>query len=266
MKKLTSLFCATTLLLALTFTVARAAQPFYSCMTDGFGETWSIYSTPTGGGNWTFSGTVNVGLPSAWIISGSGNSITNSVVLTATNPAQDGCTYYTDYFTFSGYTYAGYLSGSWTRFCYLYGAINSGTWTGSIKKGSCGATPIHSFDGPALLGFSPAPATPLSNVENGISFFGLGEDVISISASPNPASDNTNVSYAIAKDNNVTVSVYNFLGQVVKVLVNEPQTAGSYSVNWDATDLSGASVPKGVYFLRAQTNEGVQTQAINIEK
>ena len=42
------------------------------------------------------------------------------------------------------------------------------------------------------------------------------------------------------------------LGQVVRTLVNERQTAGRYAVQWDATNDRGQSMSSGIYFYRVQ--------------
>ncbi|MCH7963405.1 MAG: T9SS type A sorting domain-containing protein [Bacteroidetes bacterium] len=47
---------------------------------------------------------------------------------------------------------------------------------------------------------------------------------------------------------NVSIKVYNILGELVIELVNEEKSAGSYSVTFDASNL-----PSGVYIYRLQT-------------
>ena len=48
------------------------------------------------------------------------------------------------------------------------------------------------------------------------------------------------------------LTVYNVVGQVVRTLVAEHQSAGRYMVEWDATDDSDHSVSAGLYFYRLQ--------------
>ena len=52
----------------------------------------------------------------------------------------------------------------------------------------------------------------------------------------------------------VTVSVYNLLGQKVKTLVDDNQPAGTYSVTWDGTDDSGGEVSSGIYFYQIKSD------------
>jgi len=62
---------------------------------------------------------------------------------------------------------------------------------------------------------------------------------------PNPFNPNTTISYQLPKSGQVTIKVYDVLGNEVKTLVNEYKPAGEYSVNFDAGKLSS-----GVYIYR----------------
>lgn len=62
---------------------------------------------------------------------------------------------------------------------------------------------------------------------------------------PNPFNPVTTVEYALPVAGAVTLKVYNLLGQEVRTLVNDVQTAGTYTVRFDASDH-----PSGVYFYR----------------
>jgi flagellar hook assembly protein FlgD len=44
--------------------------------------------------------------------------------------------------------------------------------------------------------------------------------------------------------------VYNILGQVVRTLMNENQTAGEHKVIWDSKDEQGNPVASGVYLYK----------------
>ena len=48
----------------------------------------------------------------------------------------------------------------------------------------------------------------------------------------------------------VRLVVYDVLGQKVRVLVDEDQSAGYHTVVWDATDGNGSPVSSGVYLYR----------------
>lgn len=66
---------------------------------------------------------------------------------------------------------------------------------------------------------------------------------------PNPFNPVTKINFAISKQGFVTIKVYNMLGRVVKNLVNEIKDVGSYSINFNASELSS-----GVYFYKMEVN------------
>ncbi|MCZ6702240.1 MAG: N-acetylmuramoyl-L-alanine amidase [Ignavibacteria bacterium] len=62
---------------------------------------------------------------------------------------------------------------------------------------------------------------------------------------PNPFNPSTQISYSLTQDADVTLRIYDILGTQVAELVNAKQIAGSYSINFNATNLSS-----GVYLYR----------------
>ena len=77
---------------------------------------------------------------------------------------------------------------------------------------------------------------------------------------PNPFNPTTTIRYEIATPGNVTLTVYNMLGQRVSELVSGAQRAGVYEVSWDGNDLSGRTAASGVYLYRL-TLDGRQSEA-----
>ena len=65
---------------------------------------------------------------------------------------------------------------------------------------------------------------------------------------PNPFNPTTNIEFAIAKSEHVTLKVFNILGQEVATLVNKQLSAGSYKVDFDASQLSS-----GMYIYKLES-------------
>jgi hypothetical protein len=74
--------------------------------------------------------------------------------------------------------------------------------------------------------------------------FGLGQNY------PNPFNPDTQIRYQLPESGEVSLVVYNLLGQEVRVLVQERQEAGFYRAVWDGRDALGRSVSSGVYLTR----------------
>ena len=78
---------------------------------------------------------------------------------------------------------------------------------------------------------------------------------------PNPFNPETKINYLIPVSGGVKLSVYNTLGQLVDVLVNEMQTSGSYSVSFNGSGLSS-----GVYIYQLESGSFVQTRKMILVK
>ncbi|MBN1694137.1 family 43 glycosylhydrolase [candidate division WOR-3 bacterium] len=73
---------------------------------------------------------------------------------------------------------------------------------------------------------------------------------------PNPFKQTTTISYQTLANGKVTLKIFDKLGRETKKLVDEYQTAGSKSVEWDGTDSKGAKVPSGTYFYQITGKNG----------
>ena len=68
---------------------------------------------------------------------------------------------------------------------------------------------------------------------------------------PNPFNPDTTIKYDLAESADVTLQIYNVLGQVVRTLVaSEAQNAGRYQIRWNGMDDRGVPVSSGVYFFQ----------------
>ncbi len=83
---------------------------------------------------------------------------------------------------------------------------------------------------------------------------------------PNPFNLTTTVSYQLPKSNDVNLTIYNIMGQKVKTLVKEKQSAGLYKVRWDGRKEEGMEVSTGVYFYRLKVGSFVETRKMLVTK
>jgi len=96
------------------------------------------------------------------------------------------------------------------------------------------------------------PTTTVEEIENEIpTSFMLSQNY------PNPFNPSTTIRYAIPKAGDVTLKVYNLLGEEIETLVSEKQSAGEREIRWNPVGL-----PSGVYFYRLQVGEFKSTKKL----
>jgi len=78
---------------------------------------------------------------------------------------------------------------------------------------------------------------------------------------PNPFNPATTISYSIPKAGNVSLKIFNVLGQEVRSLINEYQNAGIYKVSFDASSLTS-----GVYFYSLSADNFLQVKKMMLVK
>lgn len=78
---------------------------------------------------------------------------------------------------------------------------------------------------------------------------------------PNPFNPSTRINYQIAKDDFVTLKIYDIIGNEVADLIHEKQPAGKYSIDFNA-----AKLPSGVYLYRLQVRDYIQTRKMTLIK
>ncbi len=85
--------------------------------------------------------------------------------------------------------------------------------------------------------------------------FSLGQN------QPNPFNPLTTIEYSLANDGPVRITVYNSIGQLVAVLVDEFQSKGIHRVEWNALHQ-----PSGLYIYRLETDGFSATKKMFLQK
>jgi hypothetical protein len=97
---------------------------------------------------------------------------------------------------------------------------------------------------------------------------------------PNPFNPSTTIRFSIPRMSNVTLKVFDVLGNEIKTLINEEKPAGSYEVEFNAVSHSGLSgisdlpsgisakggYASGIYFYQLRTADFVQTKKMMLIK
>jgi subtilisin family serine protease len=170
-----------------------------------------------------------------------------------------------DYSTDSG--------ANWTRIATLTGNPGSFIWTVTGPPSDQCRVQVTCYDMVGVSGsdlsdddFCP-PYGPASNGDirrGGMKIVGP-DDAPTVTAlyqnTPNPFNPQTSIRYSLVNGGYVRLDVYNVRGQRLVTLVDENQTAGFKSVDWNAS-----GVASGVYFYRLQAPDFVQTRKMTVMK
>ena len=76
------------------------------------------------------------------------------------------------------------------------------------------------------------------------------EQIFHLSNYPNPFHSNTTISFELAKESDISISIYNIKGQKVKSLTNANYETGTHSVTWNGKDDNNKSVASGIYYYK----------------
>ena len=143
---------------------------------------------------------------------------------------------------------------------------------------SSGVFAISHLDFPHKMIFLPERVVFLANVheETGIISFSLGQPQAKPAARgndgplpieyalydnyPNPFNSATTIHFSVAEAGNVKLTIYNILGQQVRLLTNETRPAGRYSIRWDGRNAQGGPIASGVYFYRLEANDYIEVK------
>lgn len=98
---------------------------------------------------------------------------------------------------------------------------------------------------PALLDFPTGPQPP-----------GPDDANLVLQNYPNPFRDETTIEYSIVEEGEVSLDVFDALGQAVVTLAVGHREPATYTVAWDGRSANGREVPTGIYVIRLSTPQG----------
>ena len=83
---------------------------------------------------------------------------------------------------------------------------------------------------------------------------------------PNPFNPNTTIRFDLPRATDVSIVVFNLLGQKIKTIERAQMNPGYHSIIWNATNDFGSQVSAGMYFYQLRTNEFVKTKKMILLK
>ena len=67
---------------------------------------------------------------------------------------------------------------------------------------------------------------------------------------PNPFNPETTISFSVPESGHVTLTIFNLMGQQVRVLIDEMVDRGEINIKWNSVDEAGNNVSSGIYLYR----------------
>ncbi len=83
---------------------------------------------------------------------------------------------------------------------------------------------------------------------------------------PNPFNPTTQIDFTVPFTSDVTIQVFNVMGQVVRTLADSRYSGGLHTITWDGLSDAGSTVGAGLYFYRMTAGDFVQTQKMLLMK
>ena len=131
------------------------------------------------------------------------------------------------------------------------GGVPNGNYDIRIQGNGPNGTPVHQRTISVNVGFVGITGNNGSVPKD----YGLSQNY------PNPFNPVTNINFAIPEAEFVKISVFDMLGRETAILVNEKLNAGTYTVDWNASDM-----PSGVYFYKIQAGSFTEIKKMVLVK
>ena len=114
-----------------------------------------------------------------------------------------------------------------------------------------GFTEVTSGNGTLILGVNASAAFLSINGESLPEVFTLHQNF------PNPFNPVTNIIYAMDITSDITITVHNIQGQLVKNLFIGNVKPGQHTVSWNGTDRTSQPVPSGIYIYSIKSSRQI---------
>jgi hypothetical protein len=128
-----------------------------------------------------------------------------------------------------------------------------------------GSVISNNYDGKSALDFPARSITTLSftgALTTEVDGAPMIPGVFSLSQNyPNPFNPSTMIDYTLAKESFVRLKIYDVLGREIKTLVDEKESVGKHTVQFDASGLTS-----GIYFYRITAGKFSQSQKMILIK
>jgi len=101
--------------------------------------------------------------------------------------------------------------------------------------------------------YPPLPPVAVDPVNGDVPGFTLNANY------PNPFNSSTTISYTMPVSADIRLSIYNLNGALIRTLINQHQSPGSFEISWNGRNDNNVPVASGIYIYRMEINTGSAT-------
>ncbi|MEE4310815.1 MAG: S8 family serine peptidase [candidate division KSB1 bacterium] len=94
----------------------------------------------------------------------------------------------------------------------------------------------------------------------------LPDDFVLYENYPNPFNSGTTIQYRLTNGGEISLKIYNILGQLVRTLADGYQPAGTHRVRWDGTNNSNIRASSGIYLYILQYSDATEIRKMTFLK
>jgi hypothetical protein len=128
---------------------------------------------------------------------------------------------------------------------------------GLIKR--CCFCPLHQLEKAEINGIQ-YPLTNINQLKAPETIFELYQNY------PNPFNNETIIRFKINNGSKIELSIYNILGEKIRILANEYFSEGNHEIKWNGKDEYGFNVSSGLYICKIIVNEKANYKKIILQK
>jgi hypothetical protein len=108
--------------------------------------------------------------------------------------------------------------------------------------------------------------TVVTSIDDGLQNAVVAKEFTLANNYPNPFNPSTTINFTVPKASDVTLTIYNTLGQRIATLVDENMAQGSHSVVWNGRNDAGQTAPTGLYFYTLRSDQTSITKKMLLVK
>jgi len=135
-------------------------------------------------------------------------------------------------------------------------------WWNTNHPDSIEARIVHQVDNPAygLVDFNPYIQNDPTSINASEEF--TPKEFELYNAYPNPFNPHTQISFRLGIESDVSIEIFNILGEHIRTILNKNLTTGFHKYSWDGINSQGQNVTSGIYIYSIRVGNQIFSNKI----